>query len=507
MAEVVADRVVGQGIDAGDGSGVRVRDPHGAGSRDDGPGQLPGLDVADDRPAVVQLPDPAALLECHPQVPAGERRVLDHVAADLPRGERVAGRRIEPPEPVGIALDRPELLAVARQQRGREAGGALELAGEDDPVGGRVDAGDALRGSVRRPDPVLRDRDPAAVCGWFSSAVGFGSAIRAGAPGARGSIRRTLVPSESEAQIEPYPTEGATWLGFSSAIAARPMIAPVAGIDRRDQAAVEVEPVEGVLTADDLLELAAGIDAALDLPVRRLEGDDRLRSGTSRRSRPRRRDRRPGRPRQRRDRRGRRGAVRSRAERRPLQRARDLAPRGAFGRMDLDDSDRLLEPLEPLDPPEAERDTLRRPGELADRVGRQHLAGPRERAQPRGAVERAAAEAAFDRDRLAGVEPDPDRPRRAPRPRRRAGARARSAAPAAPSRTRRAPRRRAAPAACRRARAQAARRSPRTVAPARRRPRRRARACTPCSRGRRRTGTCGARRRGASGCRRGGASP
>ena len=77
--------------------------------------------------------------------------------------------------------------------------------------------------------PFFVTATPAAVCGWFSSAVGFGSAIRAGAPGARGSIRRTLVPSESEAQIEPYPNAGATWLGFSPAIAARPRIAPVVG--------------------------------------------------------------------------------------------------------------------------------------------------------------------------------------------------------------------------------------------------------------------------------------
>ena len=178
---------------------------HGAGSRDDGPGQLPGLDVADDRPAVVELPDPAALLECHPQVPAGERRVLDHVIADLPRGERVAGRRIDPPEALGIALDRPELFAVARQQRGREAGGALELAGEDDPVGGRVDAGDALRGPVGSPDPVLRDRDSA---GGLRLVL-LGGRVRQRDSG-RSAGRTRVDPqdarsrSESEAQIEPY---------------------------------------------------------------------------------------------------------------------------------------------------------------------------------------------------------------------------------------------------------------------------------------------------------------
>ena len=80
--------------------------------------------------------------------------------------------------------------------------------------------------------------------------------------------------------------------------------------------------------------------------------------------------------------------------------------------MDLHDSDRLLEALEPLDPAESVRDTLRRPGELADGVRGEHLAGPRERAEARGTVERAAAETAFDRGRLSRVEADPDRPRK-----------------------------------------------------------------------------------------------
>ena len=78
--------------------------------------------------------------------------------------------------------------------------------------------------------------------------------------------------------------------------------------------------------------------------------------------------------------------------------------------MDLHDSDRLLEALEPLDPPESVRDALRRSGELADGVRGEHLAGPRERAEARGTVESAAAEAALDRGRLPCVEADPDRP-------------------------------------------------------------------------------------------------
>ena len=117
--------------------------------------------------------------------------------------------------------------------------------------------------------------------------------------------------------------------------------------------------------------------------------------------------------------------MRSGAERRPLQRARDLAPAGTFGRMDLHDSDRLLEALEPLDPAESVRDAVRRPGELADgvraRAPRRACASEQRRAARLSAPPRKPPSTG---DRLAGVEADPDRPRAAPPPRRPAGARA-----------------------------------------------------------------------------------
>ena len=100
--------------------------------------------------------------------------------------------------------------------------------------------------------------------------------------------------------------------------------------------------------------------------------------------------------------------ARTRAERGALQGSGDLTPRGAFGRMDLHDSDRLLEPLQPLDATEPERDAVRCAGELANGVGRQHLPGARKRAQPRGPVERSAPEAAVHGNGLAGIETDPD---------------------------------------------------------------------------------------------------
>ena len=55
-----------------------------------------------------------------------------------------------------------------------------------------------------------------------------------------------------------------------------------------------------------------------------------------------------------------------------------------------------------------EPDAVDPKGEVDDLPAREHLAGPRERAEPCGDVQRAAPVAALDGYRLAGVQPDPD---------------------------------------------------------------------------------------------------
>ena len=77
-------------------------------------------------------------------------------------------------------------------------------------------------------------------------------------------------------------------------------------------------------------------------------------------------------------------------------------------RVDLDDADGAVEALHALQAPQSVHDAVGLAGQVGDRLGGQHLAGARQRAQPRRAVERAAAEAVVDGDRLAGVEADPD---------------------------------------------------------------------------------------------------
>ena len=76
--------------------------------------------------------------------------------------------------------------------------------------------------------------------------------------------------------------------------------------------------------------------------------------------------------------------------------------------MDLDRADRLREALQTLEPTQAIRDAGRRAGKLADRVTGEDLPRAGERAQACRAVERAAPEAADDRNSLTRVEADPD---------------------------------------------------------------------------------------------------
>src|SRR5438105_2418214 len=82
--------------------------------------------------------------------------------------------------------------------------------------------------------------------------------------------------------------------------------------------------------------------------------------------------------------------------------------------MHIDDAYRLLEPLQPLNAPEAEPDSLGRARKLPHRVRRENLTGARESAEPRSAVQCPTAVAALYRHRLASVETAPDRTRHPP---------------------------------------------------------------------------------------------
>ena len=147
---------------------------------------------------------------------------------------------------------------------------------------------------------------------------------------------------------------------------------------------------------------------------------------------------------------------------RPAEARRSQRRRARVGRDDLDGGDGLGEPLHALEPALAVADALHGTRELQHGLAREHLARAGERAQPRGEVERAAAVAVRDRHGLAGVEPDADTARQAGRGHLAPAARSPSEAPAAPSRRRRAPRRRAARSAVRRAPRPRGGRSPRS---------------------------------------------
>ena len=175
---------------------------------------------------------------------------------------------------------------------------------------------------------------------------------------------------------------------------------------------------------------------------------------------------------------------------RPLDAATELPLRRRLRVVHLDDADRLVEALQPLDSPEAEGDALRCACELADRIGGEHLARLCQRAKARRTVERAATEAVLDRHRLTRVDPDPDRARKLLGHDRRLQLDRESQRSPPPSRRRRAPRLRGAPEASPCTRARSSPRSRRTVSPARRRPRRHAHGCSSCSHERLQRGTC-----------------
>ncbi len=80
---------------------------------------------------------------------------------------------------------------------------------------------------------------------------------------------------------------------------------------------------------------------------------------------------------------------------------------------DGDHLHRLLEALEPHRPALDVVEPLDLAREMRDARADEHLAGPREGAEPGRKVEGPAAVAAVDGHRLAGVEPDPDRQRQA----------------------------------------------------------------------------------------------
>ena len=96
----------------------------------------------------------------------------------------------------------------------------------------------------------------------------------------------------------------------------------------------------------------------------------------------------------------------------PLEAGALEAAGAPIGRQYLDGRDWFRDPLHPLDAPFAVLDLVDRPGELDHGLGRERLSGPRQRAETRREVERAAAIPLADRDSLAGVEPDPDSERK-----------------------------------------------------------------------------------------------
>ncbi len=95
-------------------------------------------------------------------------------------------------------------------------------------------------------------------------------------------------------------------------------------------------------------------------------------------------------------------------------RPRNRPPLGApVHRQDLDRRHRLREALHTLDSPLAVFDAVDRARELEHGLCRQHITGPRQRAESRGEIERTAPVPLADRNRLAGVETDTD-PERKP---------------------------------------------------------------------------------------------
>ena len=78
------------------------------------------------------------------------------------------------------------------------------------------------------------------------------------------------------------------------------------------------------------------------------------------------------------------------------------------GGRDLDDLDRLLDALQPLDPALQVGDALDLAGQVNERLAGQHLAAARRRAEARRHVQRAAAVVVADLDGLTGVEADAD---------------------------------------------------------------------------------------------------
>ena len=72
----------------------------------------------------------------------------------------------------------------------------------------------------------------------------------------------------------------------------------------------------------------------------------------------------------------------------------------------MDGPDRLVHPLQPVGPRVRVADPVDLRGKVDDGFGRERLARPGLTAQPGGEIERGAAIAALDRDRLARVEPD-----------------------------------------------------------------------------------------------------
>ena len=78
------------------------------------------------------------------------------------------------------------------------------------------------------------------------------------------------------------------------------------------------------------------------------------------------------------------------------------------GRENLDRRDRLREPFHALEPPLAVADALHRTCQLEDGFARQDLAGPRERAEAGGEVERPAPISVGHRHGFARIEPDTD---------------------------------------------------------------------------------------------------
>ena len=155
----------------------------------------------------------------------------------------------------------------------------------------------------------------------------------------------------------------------------------------------------------------------------------------------------------------------------PLRRGHDGNVGKRYLRDDLDQPHRRVDPLEPARPRGRELHSVDALREMDNGLAGQNLARRRDRAQPRGQVQRTAPIAALGRHRLAGIQPHPDPDREdGSRPRSTACAAAAEAppppaTPAAPTRTRTAPHRRAAPTARPRTPAPCLGRSRRTTPP------------------------------------------